>query len=103
MVQWDVPLDPEEQARRLYRAYRGVKVAKKALDGYRKTKDMLDDHAEQTDALIDAEGFVTRVREKRVHREDVRAAGRAIVNSAPKIYDVVARHIRKKREEAGDA
>lgn len=91
-----VALDAD-QARRLFKIYRGVKVADGGVRGYRKAKDMLDKHARQTDVLIDAEGITSRVREKRVDSQDVRDVGRGIVNAAPSVYRFVARHIKKSR------
>jgi len=63
---------------------------------------MLDDHAAQTDVLMDAEGIFGRIRDKRVHPEDVRLIGRGAINSAPRIYGAVARHIRAKKAEANN-
>jgi len=97
-----MPLDPE-QARRLFRIYRGVKTAKSGLRGFRKTRDMLDDQARQTDFLMDAEGLVNRVANRQVDPEDVRMLGRGAVNSAPRIYKAVVRHIKAKKAEANDA
>jgi len=96
-----MPLDPE-QARKFFRIYRGFKTAKSGLRGFRKTRDMLDDHAAQTDVLMDAEGIFGRIRDKRVHPEDVRLIGRGAINSAPRIYGAVARHIRAKKAEANN-
>jgi hypothetical protein len=101
VVQCSMPLDPE-QARKIFRIYRGFKTAKSGLSGFRKTRDMLDDHAAQTDVLMDAEGIVGRIRDKRVHPEDVRLMVRGGINSAPRIYGAVARHIRAKKAEAND-
>lgn len=98
MIQWCVAMDAD-QARRILRIYRGAQIAKRGARGYRKAKDMLDSHAGQTNALIDAEGFVNRVREKRVHPEDVRGGMRLAVNSTPRVIRFVANHIRKARGE----
>jgi len=96
-----VSLDPE-QARKILRIYRGAMMAGRGMRGYRKAKSMLDDHAGQTDLLMDAEGLVTRVREKRVEPRDVHNVARAAVNSVPRIYRFVALHVQKNRE-SGDA
>lgn len=68
--------------------------------GYRKAKSMLDDHASQTDILMDAAELAGRVQNNEVRAEDVRGAGRAVVNSVPRVYRFVARHIRKQQENA---
>jgi hypothetical protein len=91
-----------DQARKIFKVYRGAKAAKDGVRGYRKARDMLEKHAAQTDVLIDAEGVTTRVREKRVDPQDVRDIGRGIVNAAPSVYRFVSRHI-KKAKEAKDA
>jgi hypothetical protein len=92
-----VNIDPE-QARKLLRFYRGAKMAQSGVGGLRKVRRMLDDHAEQTDFLMDAEELVTRVRERRVRSEDVHAGARAVVRAAPRVYIYIARHVRENRE-----
>ena len=88
-----------DQARKLFRAYRGARAAGRGVRGYRRAKSMLDSHAAQTDALIDAEGIVSRVRDKQVDSHDVRDIGRGVIKATPRVYRFVSRHIRKNREE----
>ena len=92
-----VALDAD-QARKIFRLYRGAKAAESGVRGYRKARDMLEKHAAQTDVLIDGEAFTRRVRERRVDPQDIRDIGRGIVNGAPSVYRFVARHIQKTRE-----
>lgn len=84
-----------EQIRRVVRVYRAARTARSVRLGHRKAKRMLDDHAAQTDALVDVAEFAERVREKCVEPEDVQAIGRGVVNSLPRVYHAVARHIKK--------
>ncbi len=86
--------DPLE---RVLRVYRVARAARRVRLSHRKLKRMLDDHAAQTDVLLDASELVERIREERVEPEDVRRGARAIVNSAPRVYRAVARHIRNRK------
>ena len=86
--------DPLE---RVLRVYRVARAARRVRLGHRKLKRMLDDHAAQTDVLLDASELAERIREERVEPEDVRRGARTIVNSAPRMYRAVARHIRNRK------
>lgn len=92
-------MDPS-QIHRFMRVYRAAKTARNVKRGYRKAKSMLDDHAGQTDLLLDAAELVGRVRDQQVRPEDIHNAGRAIINSAPRVYKFIARHVRKQQGNA---
>lgn len=92
-------MDPR-QIRRLMRAYRAARFARKVKRGHRKAKRMLEAYTAQTDLLLDAALLAGRIREDRVQPEDVRNGARVIVNATPTIYRFVARHIRKSRLHA---
>ena len=93
-------MDASREVQRFLRVYRAAKTARGVRLGHRKLKSMLDDHASQTDRLVDAAELVGRVQNREVRAEDVRAAGKAAVNSIPRVYQFVARHVRKNRENA---
>jgi len=92
-------MDPS-QVQRFIRVYRAAKTARQVRLGHRKLKRMLDDHGGQTETLLDAAELVGRVQNQEVRAEDVQAGARAVVNSIPRVYRVVARHVRKNRENA---
>ena len=89
-------MDPEK-VQRLIRAYRVAVVVGDARRGHRKLKGALDDHAQQSDFLMDGAELVERIRTKQVRASDVRNGARRVVNAAPKIYQAVARHVRKQK------
>jgi len=96
MVQWGMPLDPEA-ARKALRLYRRARFAHGLVRDHRKVRSVLEQSSAQNDAMMDAETFVDHVRKKKVHPEDIRMGVRAVVNSAPRVYRFVSRHIQKSR------
>lgn len=86
-----------DQARKILKIYRGVKIVRGGVRDIKKTKSMLDDHRRQSDFLMDSEELATRIREKSVRTDDVRNAARTAVNSIPKVYRFASRHIKRNR------
>jgi len=89
----------EEQVRRLLRMYRAATTAGNAVDGYRKTKRMLDDHYKQNNEFLNKGELLDRIINKKVRQEDVRDGAHAIINSIPRVYRVVSRHIKDRKNE----
>ena len=91
-------VDPNK-IQRLLRAYRAVKTAGRVRRGYEKLEVVMDEANGNTNMLLDVAEFAERVREERVRPEDIRQGGRKIVNSLPRVYRAVARHIQKRGAE----
>lgn len=92
-----MPSDPVEQVRRLARVYRAVQRAQYVQTEHRKMKSAFQSHAHQSDALMDSADLVRRVRDHSVRPEDIRDIGRAAIKVGPRLYSIVARHIREKK------
>lgn len=90
-------IDPLEQAKRFIRVYRVVKQVSYIQDERNKLKSAMNDHARQSDMLMDASDIIHRIRDKSVRPEDVRALGRGAMNSAPKLYDAISKYIRERK------
>lgn len=84
-----------EALQKAVRVYRAAKTAKQAVRGYRRAKKAFEENKNLNDKLFDAAELAERVRTDNVRREDVRAGFRVAVNSLPRIYNVIAKHIAK--------
>ncbi len=91
-------MDPN-QIQRFLRVYRAAKTAGKVRRGYEKLEDVMAHANGNTNTLLDVAEFAERVRDERVQPEDVRQGGRMILNSLPRVYNAVARHMRKQSTE----
>lgn len=47
--------------------------------------------------IMDSVELVGRIQNKSVRSEDVRMIGRVAINSAPRIYGIVAKHIKRQK------
>ena len=88
---------------KLQKLLRVCRVANTALhvsDEYSKLTSMLKDSTDQSVCIIETKGLISRIQTKTVRPEDVRRGGRVVVNSLPRVYQVVERHIRKRVTDA---
>lgn len=96
LVVYNVQVDADRLKRAL-RVVRAVRTTSKAVSGHRKLRRFFVDRHAQSHTVLNAAGLFERVRDKEVLPSDVQNAGRAVVNSIPKIYVRVAKHIQNKR------
>lgn len=90
----------EDKVRRAMRLIRAANLAMDAAEGYRKTKKFVGKHNKITNVLADAEGVSKRIVRREVRPSDVHLIKKGAVKSAPYVYRAVARHIRRRAEEA---
>lgn len=90
-------IDPIEQAQRFIRMYRVMGQVNYIKDEHGKLKSVMRDHVRQSNALMDASDIAHRIQNKKVQPDDVRAFGRGIADSAPRLYGAISKYIRERK------
>lgn len=90
-------MSPSDQIQRLLRAYRAATMIQDVRQGHQKIKNIFDKHSNQSNSIMDAADLSGRIIRKKVQPEDVRSLGKIAVKSAPRVYEIVARHVQRQK------
>lgn len=92
-------LDPDK-IRRALRVCRAASAVSRVRGTFDEIKEAVGLHNQQVNTMLNASELAGRILEKRVEPGDVKTIGRSVVQSAPKVCNAIADHIRRHRAKS---